>query len=189
VAALLGITGVLAGSLHPLGLVLVATELTAYVAFAAALGTWVSLRAGDTPRAVAATLAWLLLASVGPALVLVALWSARPLALAGCAPVMLVLSLASPGELLGRPATSSLGGITDAMAASAWAGHGTEVWLACLASVAGYATAAWGLTRSAYRGFDVQLDRPTVAGAPCVGPTRGKRAPVTHSVLGTPAVE
>ena len=172
VAAMLGVVGALAGSLHPAGLVLVAAELAAYAAFAAALGTWVSLRSGDTPRAMAATLAWLLLANAGPALVMAALWPARPMTLAGCAPAMLALSLASPGEVLGRPAANSFGGVSDAMASSLWAGHGAEVWLACLASVAGYATAAWALTRSACRGFDARLDRPSEAGPPCVGPAR-----------------
>ncbi len=184
VAALLAFAGVLAGSLHPIALALVVVELMTYSAFVAALGTWVSLRAGDTLRAVAATLGCLLYLGegVGPLLVMAALWSVRPLALTGCAPAMLALSMASPGELQGRSETNSLGGITDARIVAMWAGYGTEVWIACLASVAGYSIAAWTLWRSACRGFDAQLDRPALLAVPRIAPTRRKRWPVTREI-------
>jgi len=166
VAALLGLAGVLAGSVHPAGLVLAAAELSAYAAFAAALGTWVSLRSADTMRSAAGTVAGLMLAGVGPMVVLASFSVSRPLALAGCAPVMLAASLASPAEVLGRPTPNRFGALSDAPVAELWAGRGPKVWLGGLASATAYAAAAWALTRASCRGFDKALDRPPVTGPP-----------------------
>jgi len=176
VAGLLAFAGVLAGSVHPAGLALAAAELAAYAAFAAALGTWVSLRAAGTMRALTATLAGLLLAAAGPALVLAALWRARPLALAGCAPVMLAALLASPADVLGRRVENAFGAVSDAPFAALWANHGPEMWLAGLAGVTAYAAGAWALTWSACRGFDARLDRPPVVRVAGTGPV-GKVRP------------
>ena len=166
VAALLGLAGALAGSVHPVGLVLVAAELAAYAAFAAALGTWVSLPVrrhaagrGRDPGVPAAGERRPDAGHGGPL--------ARAAAGAGrvrAGDARPVAGVARRGA--GAAGGEQPGGVTDAMVASLWAGHGAEVWLACLASVAGYATAAWALTRSACRGFDVA--RPAVGGGPAV---------------------
>jgi hypothetical protein len=97
----LGIVGVLAGSLHPLGLVLALVEWVAFTGFAAALGIWTSLRTGDTMRAVARVLAGLLIILGGALLIGLPLLAFRPLALVGCPPALLVAALASSGEVWG----------------------------------------------------------------------------------------
>ncbi len=86
VMGLLGIVGVLAGSLHPLGLLLALFELAAFIWFDAALGTWISLRTGDTIRALARAIACLLIINGGSLLVTMPLLSFRPLTLVGCPP-------------------------------------------------------------------------------------------------------
>ena len=61
----LWLVGVLVGSVHPFGLLAVLAELAAFTWFTAALGTWISLRAQDTMRALARVMASLLLLNGG----------------------------------------------------------------------------------------------------------------------------
>ncbi|MDR3632570.1 MAG: ABC transporter permease [Isosphaeraceae bacterium] len=163
VLVLLWLAGVASGAIHPLGLLLVASELAAATWFAAALGTWVSLRSTDTMRALSRTLACLMLVAGGTLLITVPLLSVRPLALASCTPVLLAASLASYANVLGQTAGSPAG-LSETGAALLWVGHGREMILACLVSTLGYAAAARALTRSACRGFDARLDRPVLEG-------------------------
>jgi ABC-type transport system involved in multi-copper enzyme maturation permease subunit len=160
----LWLLGVLAGSVHPLGLLAVLAELAAFTWFTAALGTWISLRSGHTMWALARVMASLLLLNGGSLLVALPLLSARPLALAGCAPLLMAASLASYGDVRGAPATGSLGLMSDSSLAAFWVGRGPEMALACSIGVLGSAVGAFVLTRSACRGFDGCLDRPTVSG-------------------------
>ena len=177
VLVVLGLAGVLAGSLHPLGLLAVLLELAALTWFAAALGTWISLRSQDTTRAVARVMAGLVLVNGGSLLVTLPLLSFRPLAFVGCTPVLLAASLASYGDVLAQPAVSTLGSISDTGLSRLWFGHGTEMFVAVLANVLGYAAGAWALTRSAGRGFDAQLDRPPVMTSAVDEGDIGRRAP------------
>ncbi len=134
VLGLLGIVGILAGSLHPLGLLLALSELAAFTWFAAALGTWISLRTGATMGAVARVMACLLIVNGGPVLITLPLLSFRPLSLVGCPPALLAASLASYGEYSGGPVVSGPGSFWDTMLSELWVGHGTEMVVACLAS-------------------------------------------------------
>lgn len=163
VLVLLWGAGVAAGSVHPLGLLLVALELAAATWFAAALGTWVSLRAKDTMRALSRTMASLVLVSGGSLLLTLPLLSVRPLALVGCTPVLLAASLASYADVLGQ-APGGAAGLSKIVAGQLWAGHTWEMIAVSFASAVAYAAAALALTRAAFRGFDAQLDRPAVEG-------------------------
>jgi ABC-type transport system involved in multi-copper enzyme maturation permease subunit len=158
----LWLVGVLAGSVHPLGLLAAAAELAAYTWLTTALGTWISLRAEHTMQAIGRVMARLLIVCGGSLLISVPMLGLRPLALAACGPLLLAFSLASSGDLQGRPASGSFGQVPDAVLAAIWVGRVPEMALTCLASVLGAALGAWALTRSACRGFDACLDRPTL---------------------------
>jgi ABC-type transport system involved in multi-copper enzyme maturation permease subunit len=166
VLGLLGIVGSLAGSLHPLGLVLALVELVAFTGFAAALGIWISLRTSDTMRSVARVMGGLLIVHGGSLLIGLSLRSFRPLALVGCPPSLLAAALASYGEILGRAGSSGTGGFWDTRLTELWVGHGSEMVVACLASVLVFTLGAWALVRSACRGFDARFDRPGMIAAP-----------------------
>ncbi len=159
---LLGISGVLAGSVHPIGLMIALAELAACASFAAALGVWVSLRASNSMQAVAKTLSGLIVVNAAPTLVLIALCGVRPIALAPCAPLMFAASLASPTEVAGKPLPNRFGAFTDEPIARLWAGRALGMWLASLASIAGYAAAARALTNATCREFDAGMNRPAV---------------------------
>jgi hypothetical protein len=140
------------------------TELAAFTAFAAALGTWISLRSRDTMQALARVMASLLVLGGGSLVLAIPVLGARPLALVACAPLVLAASLASPADVQGLPVAGSFGpGPTWALE-TIWRVHGPEMALTCAASVVGAAFAAWVLIRRACRGFDAYLDRPAIAG-------------------------
>ncbi len=161
----LWLLGVLVGSVHPLGLLAALLELAAFTWFAAALGTWISLRSRYTMQAVVRVKAILLLLNGGSLLLTLPILGVRPLALTACGPLLLALSLASHGDLHGKPAAGSFGPVPDPVLGAVWVGHGPEMALTCLASVLGAALGAWALTRSSCRGFDACLDRPTLTGS------------------------
>jgi ABC-type transport system involved in multi-copper enzyme maturation permease subunit len=178
VLAALWLAGVAAGSVHPLGLLAVLAELAAFTWFSAALGTWISLRSEQTMQALARVMACLLGLNGGALLIALPLLSLRPLALTGSGPLLLAASLVSYGEVQGRPAAGAFGVVPDAMVARFWAGRTPEMALACLLGVLGAALAAWALTRSACRGFDAWIDRPSERDEPTPPPLDGsKRTP------------
>jgi hypothetical protein len=160
----LWLLGVLAGSVHPIGVLAAVVELAAYTWLTAALGTWVSLRASHTMQALGRVMASLLVVSGGSLLVTLPILGVRPLSLAACGPLVLAFSLASAGDLQGQPASGSFGQLSDATLAAIWAGRVPEMAVTCLLSVLGAALGAWVLTHSACRGFDAYLDRPALAG-------------------------
>ena len=168
ILAALWLVGVLVGSVHPVGLLAALFELAAFTWFTAALGTWISLRARHTMQALGRVIASLLLVSGGSLLVTLPILAVRPLALAACGPLLLALTLASHGDLQGRPATGSFGPCPDSVLQAVWVGRGSEMALACLLSAVGAALGAWALTRSSCRGFDACLDRPTLTGPSAV---------------------
>ena len=110
-------------------------------------------------------MASLLLLSGGSLLVTLPILGVRPLALTACGPLLLALTLASHGDLQGKPAAGSFGPLPDSVLGAVWVGRGPEMALTCVASVLGAVLGAWALTRSACRGFDACLDRPTLTGS------------------------
>jgi hypothetical protein len=139
-------------------------EMTIFTWFAAALGSWISLRSEQTLRAVGRVTGVLVLLNAGLLLVASTLWPGRPLALFGCAPVLLCASLVSFAELSGSLTRSVMGPFSDLPLSTMWVKHGTELAFACVLGTFSYGVAAYWLTRSACRGFDALLDRPNVAG-------------------------
>ena len=133
VLAALWLLGVLVGSVHPLGLLAALIELAAFTWFTAALGTWISLRARHTMQAMGRVMASLLLISGGSLLVTLPILAVRPLALTACGPLLLALTLASHGDLQGKPAAGSFGLVPDSVLGAVWVGRGPEMALTCLA--------------------------------------------------------
>lgn len=156
--------GVVAGALHPSALVLVPAVLAGGAWFASALGTWVSLRSGDSARALAGTAAALFGVQAAAALASLAVPGARSAFLAGCPPVTLAAALASHADVAGRFTPGVPGLVWDAALSRLWVAWGLGVPAACLAGAAGYALLGVAFTRSACRGFDARLDRPTLTG-------------------------
>jgi hypothetical protein len=171
----LWVAGIASGAVHPVSLLLVTVELASSIFFAAALGTWFSLRSTDTMRALARTLGSLLLAAGGSLLITLPVLSLRPLALVGCTPALLAGSLASYAEILGHRFGTSAN-LAQTMAARLWIGNRAEMLVTCFASAALSTAAAWGLVRSACRGFDARLDRPTIE-APAEARSAGAHRP------------
>jgi hypothetical protein len=160
----LSLLGVLAGSVHPLGLLAVVVQLAVLTWFAAALGTWVSLRSEQTMTAVARSTGLLVAANAGLLLATLPLFPGHPIAYAGCSPFLIAASLASYADASGTLAPSTLGILSDAALSSMWVRHRSEMLLAWCLGAGGYAVAAAVLTRSACLGFDAALDRPSLAG-------------------------
>lgn len=161
----LWLLGVLTGAVHPLGFVASLVELAIFTWFAAALGTWISLRSDQTIRAVARVTCVLVAVNGATLLLAVPLGTRHPLAFAGCTPFLITASLVSYGDVRGTLAHSTLAQFSDTSLSALWVEQGRAMILACGAGALGYALAAWALTRSACRGFDAQLDRPTLSAA------------------------
>jgi hypothetical protein len=164
-------------------MLLVLVELAAFTAFTAALGTWISLRSGQTMQALARVMASLLVHSMGSPLLMAPVLGQRPIALVACGPVLLAASLASAADIRGEPVAGSFGPGPNPALETIWSGHGPEMALTCLASVRGAALAAWLLTRHACRGFDAHVDRPVITG-PGVGPFANYQESVSRSRRG-----
>jgi ABC-type transport system involved in multi-copper enzyme maturation permease subunit len=156
----LWIAGVVTGAVHPLGLFAVVVELAVLFWFTAALGTWISLRARHTVQALARVMGALLFCFGGSLLAALPVLSLRPLALTAAGPLLLAVSLASYGEIAGKPLPGGFDVLSDTAVAACWAGHGPEMGLAWGTSVVVWSLAAWSLTRSACRSFDACHDRP-----------------------------
>lgn len=161
----LWVVGLLAGSIHPLGIAALVLELVAFTWFAAALGTWFSLRSDQTMRAAARVVGCLVVVNIVPLLMVRVVSPGQALGLVGCTPLLMAASVVSHGEVAGTFAPSTLGLFSDALLSRYWIEQRGEMLLTCLLSVASYAAGAWLLTRSACRGFDALLDRPHLSEA------------------------
>lgn len=170
--------GIVSGSVHPLATLLLLAEFTAFTAFAAALGIWVSLRAGSTTRALGTTI--LLLVGVNASGLLLGMIPGlpRPLAMAGCAPLGVTVSLISYGDLAGVPSIGTIGVLNDAGISRVWTDSGREVLTACLLGTLAQGVGAYFLFQRTCRGFDAALDRPPVEAPEAIETARpATRAP------------
>ena len=139
--------GVALWALHPVGFLLAIAGLAAFLWFAAALGTLISLRSKTSGRALVRTLGVLLVLNLGTLLV-----------------GKLLLGSSEAGLLFGN----TLWLLADLPISTGWMhwflAHPNWNWLffPVLVSVyvAIYAALAWILGRAATRGFDAAADRP-----------------------------
>ncbi|MGE3819100.1 MAG: ABC transporter permease subunit [Isosphaeraceae bacterium] len=156
------VVGMIAGSVHPLATPLLLAEFTAFSAFAAALGVWVSLRSRSTTRALGFTTLILVAVNASGLLISQIPGVPRPLAFAGCAPLGVAVSLVSHGDVAGTPSFGILGLLSDEDLSRAWTDSRGTVLAACLLGTVAQGLGAFLLFRSTCRGFDKALDRPPV---------------------------
>jgi ABC-type transport system involved in multi-copper enzyme maturation permease subunit len=151
--------GLAAGSIHPLAFAAVAIETAVFVWFATALGTYVSLRARSSGRAMTATIGLLIVLN-GAYLMCCIPFEFRntALPLAGVTPLIEAGSLATYGDVRWT-FSRALRGDGDAIPTG-------------IVGVLGYAFAALLLTISALGRFDVEAGRPSRT---TIDPTYGYR--------------
>jgi ABC-type transport system involved in multi-copper enzyme maturation permease subunit len=145
VLILLWIFGLSLGAVHPAGFLFCALELVVFVAFAAAFGTFLSLRSKTSLRAQVATIGALVVLNGGYLLCCIPAEPDSPLVAAGCTPFIMAVSLISFGEVSGLGATPAVEG---------------KIALTCLVGTLIYALGAFGLAVTACEGFDRAIDRP-----------------------------
>jgi hypothetical protein len=155
--------GIVAGSVHPLSAPLLLAEFAAMTVFAASLGTFVSLRASSTTRALSWTMLALVALNASGLLLSLIPGLPRPLASIGCAPMGVAVSLASYGDLAGVSSFGKLATMSDAPLARVWVESPAMVLLACFVGVLAHALAAFWLDRRTCQRFDAVLDRPRIA--------------------------
>lgn len=153
--------GVVVGSVHPLGLLTVLAELAVYAWFAAALGTYASLRLATTVKATSVTIAVLALLNGGYLFCCFPAIPEAPVVIAGCSPMVLTLSLVSYAEV-SRAFAPGKGPVAEV---AGW------VVLLILVSISLYAFLAIVLTNQAEEDFAEAIDRPRRTG-PRSGPSR-----------------
>jgi ABC-type transport system involved in multi-copper enzyme maturation permease subunit len=93
--AIMGLVGLLAGAIFPLGLLLAASGLFVFCGFTAALGVWISLRARNSTRALFTTIFWLMVFNGGYLILIPGALRESDLACAWVMPYMQWLSLIS----------------------------------------------------------------------------------------------
>jgi hypothetical protein len=142
--------GLLAGSIHPFGLLAVIVETAVFLSFAIALGTFLSLKSKSSSRAMAATIGILLILNGGYLLCCIPLQPESSMILAGVTPVVEVFSLVTYREFWDVfHGAHQIG--------SEWI---FEAVMTCIISTLAYGTATLVLTLSAVAGFDHDVDRP-----------------------------
>ena len=155
-------SGVVAGSVHPLGMIAVFAEFAAFTAMGSTMGTWVSLRARSTTQALAITI--LMLAAINASgLLLGMVPGVGQLGWSLCTPLSVASSLASFGDLSGVLSYGMLGVITDERLARTWVRSREEMATMCVVGLFTNLTLAWLFYRTACQGFDAVLDRPHIA--------------------------
>lgn len=147
----LGLIGIAAGSVHPFGLLVVILETLVFVWFAAALGTFVSLRAQTSMRAMTATIGILIVANGGYLMCCIPFASNSLVTLAGVTPLVEVISLLNYREfeelIHGKSFARSFFSDPDML-------------LTCVFSTLIYSVGAFTLTALSVAGFDDEIDRP-----------------------------
>jgi ABC-type transport system involved in multi-copper enzyme maturation permease subunit len=156
-------TGVVLGAIHPFGLAAEVVTTAAFIGFGCALGTFYSLRARNSARALTATIGTLILLNGVYLLLLIPVRMESLIRLIGVTPFvegMVLLSYSDVSSLV----RSCLSGedLSNSMDAA----------FTCFVSVVVHAIAAVGLAIVTVETFDDVLDRPS-----SVGSTKARRPP------------
>jgi ABC-type transport system involved in multi-copper enzyme maturation permease subunit len=142
--------GLLCGALHPIGALCLIVELALFTWFAAALGTYISLKSKNTTRATALTMLILMAINVGYMMCCVPVRADTPLIAAPCTPALIAFSGFTYDELWGI-----LGWRNDY-----YSQRSGEYIAAGIAGTFTYGLAALLLTAKAFHDFDKVVDRP-----------------------------
>jgi ABC-type transport system involved in multi-copper enzyme maturation permease subunit len=146
--------GLIAGAIHPIAYVMTLADFTAFSAFALALGSYVSLRAKSTTRAMVVTISVLFVLNIGYLMCLFPIaQAADPLWMAPCTPYVMGIVPAPYSRIQYLFGTYPLNQQIklDMVAARV---------LTCLVSFVGYGVAAMVLGGFAWNGFEAAADRP-----------------------------
>ena len=135
--------GVLVGSITPWGLAAGLLEFAVFTWFLTALGTYFSLKAKNSTRSLATTIALLIFLNGGYAACCVPLRIDSPAIIFGCTPAVFAMSMLGYHDL--------------ASYANRYSG---DWFVASILSLGAYGIAAACLTQSAIRIFDDVVDRP-----------------------------
>jgi len=138
--------GLAAGALHPLGFIAVALETTVFLWFTAALGTYYSLLAKSSARALLATMATLILLNGGYLMCCIPMRPNSLVFVAGVTPALVGVSLISYGDLQGFSSGMTSSGVG-------------EVVFAVFVGVGAYGLGAGMLTAFANVRFDEEAGR------------------------------
>lgn len=149
VLAGLWVVGLVAGSIHPIGLFAVVIETVVFVWFASALGTYLSLRSRSSGRALISTMAILVVSNGAYMMCCIPLWQNvnSGLVLFGITWLMEGLSLLSYPDV-------------QAMLHDYNPRQNREMAVSVFACLFAYTTAATLLTGLSFRRFDIEADRP-----------------------------
>jgi ABC-type transport system involved in multi-copper enzyme maturation permease subunit len=141
---LLWAIGLAVGSIHPLGLMACLVEFVVFTWFLVALGTSFSLRAKNSTRALASTMALLIFLNGGYLFCCIPLRINSMAIGAGSTPYIFTISLLSMQDMVDM-----------------WRGYQVgETIAGCILGVIFYAIAAAGLTAWLFASFDIIVDRP-----------------------------
>lgn len=157
--ALLGlwVTGLTCGAVHPLGFVFAVAALPVYLAFAAALGTFVSLQARSTARSLAITVGVLMFLNGGYLFCCLPFSPESPVVALGCTPYLMASAPVSYEDVhVFFDATM--------ISSRSFYHRGGDYFLAWLLSLLGYGFGAVVLNILAAIGFDSAVDRPARPG-------------------------
>ena len=135
--------GLAMGSLNYFGVVVSVIEFVVFSWFIAALGTFFSLRAKNTTRALASTMAVIIAVNGGYLFCCIPLRLNTTAIAAGCTPFLLGVSLCSTEDLSHFPHRDT-----------------GEMVVACVLGVLFYGVTALGLTTAMFTSFDAVVDRP-----------------------------
>jgi ABC-type transport system involved in multi-copper enzyme maturation permease subunit len=153
---LLWAMGLAAGSVHPFGFLAVLIELAVDTWFVVALGTFFSLWARTTTRALGWTIGLLVFCNVGYLMILTMFPTEPPVMFFGCTPFVIIASLLSFDDvwaLLRLRHDNTFG--SPFQTPQAWG-----IAVACVLSVLAYGFGALMLTLGAFGMFDRVADRP-----------------------------
>ncbi|MDR3632338.1 MAG: ABC transporter permease [Isosphaeraceae bacterium] len=144
--ATLGLAG---GAVHPVGYAGIVVETVVFIWFAAALGTYVSLRSKNSGRAMTATMGILVLLNGGYLLCCIPLRPNTVFIVAGVTPALEVLSFAAYDDV-----HYVLGSTSVAIRQS------IEAFMACVVGTFAYGVAALVLSAASIGQFDEVAERP-----------------------------
>jgi hypothetical protein len=138
--------GMVLGSIHPLGVLFIAIEFAAFTWFATTLGTFFSLRAKNSMRSLATTMATLIFLNGGYLFCCIPMRADSVMTATFCTPALITVALVS-GRDLDR---LGMGRSND----------GGEWVVASVLGVAFYALVGLGLFAAMNSSFDKIVDRP-----------------------------
>jgi ABC-type transport system involved in multi-copper enzyme maturation permease subunit len=163
--------GLLAGAIHPVGVLMAVLGLFIYCGFTAALGVFISFRARNSTRALFATIFWLLVFNGGYLVVLPGPVRESELASAFVMPYIEWLTLVSYGDV------QSLSAGTPFKVPGFWQSHGIESLAAYLTSLFVYAMGALILAGALIDHLDRALRPARSGGPPAIGDPRHLSGP------------